>query len=77
MRTLSKHLMLIICSIAPLATFAQQAAPDWMQETLFRSGKMMTVVLCVAVILVGLAIWMWRLDRRIGRMEKDLKKGVH
>lgn len=49
-------------------TFAQ-GSPAWLEETMFRSGKINVVVAVVAVILAGLATWMFRMDRRIARME--------
>ncbi|MBL7962599.1 MAG: hypothetical protein JNM31_02030 [Flavobacteriales bacterium] len=63
-----------LCSIpaALLAggTFAQSQTPDWLQETLFHSGKINTVVAVVALVLVGLAIWMAAFDRRLTKLEK-------
>lgn len=55
------------------STFAQGAAPGWLEETMFRSGKINVVVAVVTVILAGLAIWMFRMDRRVKRMEDRTK----
>ncbi len=52
------------------ATFAQ--APSWLEETMFRSGKINVVVAVVAVILAGLAAWMFMMDRKLRRMEDGI-----
>ena len=58
----------IVLLLAPLATFAS-AAPSWVENTLYASGKMNTVLAVVMVIVVGILIWLFKLDRRIKRME--------
>ena len=65
---------LLFCTLSAAGTFAQQPAPDWLEETLYSSGKINTVIAVVAVLLIGLAVWLFRMDHRIERMEKDLKK---
>lgn len=54
------------------ATFAQ--APSGMEETMFSSGKINVVVAVVAVILAGLAVWMFVMDRKIKKMEERMKQ---
>ena len=61
--------------LLPMSTFAASEAPGWLEETMFASGKINTVVMVVSVVLIGLAIWMFSLDRKIGKMEKGIKKG--
>jgi type IV secretory pathway VirB2 component (pilin) len=48
---------------------AQDAAPSWLEHTLHGNGKINTVVAVVAIIILGLGIWMWRMDRRLRAME--------
>lgn len=55
-------------------TSAAQGGPDWLVDTLYASGKINTVIAVVAVILLGLAFWLIRLDRRIARLEKPSMK---
>lgn len=66
-----------LCAIMALSsgTFAQSSAPAWLEETLFSSGKINAVVTVVAVILVGLIIWLVRMDRRVAHMERSAGKG--
>jgi hypothetical protein len=66
-----KPLMAIMVLMAsPLSTFAASEVPGWLQERMFASGKINTVVLVVGVVLIGIAIWMFALDRRIGKLER-------
>lgn len=74
MRTLRRLPALLIGSLSVAGTFAQQPAPDWLEETMYHSGKINTVIAVVSVLLVGLAVWLFSMDRRIRTMEQDLKK---
>lgn len=65
-----KRLMLVMGTLAPLSTFAQQQAPGWMVDGMYGSGKINTVILVVAAVLVGLAVWMFTLDRRLNKLQK-------
>jgi hypothetical protein len=56
--------------LLPLSTFAATEAPGWLEERMFSSGKMGTVVMVVSVVLIGIAIWMFALDRRIENLER-------
>ena len=47
-----------------------QAAPNWLETTLYGNGKINVVVVVVSIIILGIGIWMWRMDRRIRLMEK-------
>ena len=42
-------------------------------KTMFASGKINTVVMVVGAVLIGIAIWMFVLDQRIGKLEKNAK----
>jgi len=65
---------LLIGTLSAAGTFAQQPAPAWLEETMYSSGKINTVVALVAVLLIGLAAWLFSMDRRIHKMEQELKK---
>ncbi|MDX9750525.1 MAG: hypothetical protein RBT71_05545 [Flavobacteriales bacterium] len=56
---------------AATGAFAQ-AAPSWVEDGLYGGGKMNAVVAVVAVILLGMGLWLWRQDRRIARMERRI-----
>ncbi len=57
-----------------VSTFAASETPAWLEEKMFASGKINTVVMVVGVVLIGIAIWMFALDRRIGKLEKNVGK---
>ncbi len=57
----------------PVSTFAASGTPGWLEETMFASGKINTVVMVVGAVLIGIAIWMFVLDQRIGKLEKNAK----
>jgi hypothetical protein len=61
----------ISATLLAAATFAQ--APSGLEETMFSSGKINVVVAVVAVILAGLAAWMFAMDRKVRRMEQRMK----
>ncbi|MBL7950839.1 MAG: hypothetical protein JNM62_03905 [Flavobacteriales bacterium] len=66
MRTLLSFFLLLTTIIAN----AQNAAPSWLESTLYGSGKINVVVGVVAVIILGIGIWLWRMDRRISNLER-------
>lgn len=72
MRTIVKLTVLLAALTAPAITFAQ-GEPGWLVDTLYGGGKINTVIAVVSVILLGLAFWLFRLDRRIARMEQRTK----
>ncbi|MFZ1685909.1 MAG: hypothetical protein WAU70_00690 [Flavobacteriales bacterium] len=59
---------------APASSFAQGTTPDWLEETMFSSGKINTVVAVVSVVLVGLAVWMFAMDMKLRKLEKRIRK---
>lgn len=58
-----------LLTLKALNSMAQDAAPSWLEHTLHGNGKINTVVAVVAIIILGLGIWMWRMDRRLRAME--------
>ncbi len=69
-----RTLLLLSALIMSLATHAQDAAPSWLEATLYGNGKINVVLIVVGVIILGIGAWMFTLDRKLGRMEERLKK---
>ncbi|HRH70260.1 MAG: hypothetical protein JNL43_13090 [Flavobacteriales bacterium] len=67
MRTLLSFLSIL----SAVVTNAQNAAPSWLESTLYGSGKINAVVAVVAIIILGIGLWMWRMDRRVTNMERN------
>ncbi len=66
--------MFIAASLFSAATFAQQSQESGLVETMYKSGKINSVMAVVAVLIAGLAAWMFVMDRKVRRMEKDMNK---
>jgi hypothetical protein len=60
--------------IVALAGLRMQAA-DGMEEYFYESGKIKVVIGVAFIVLVGLIAYIWRLDRRVSRMEEQQKGG--
>jgi CcmD family protein len=51
--------------------FAQQSQPVEMADALRSSGKIYVVIITVAIIFIGLAIYLFSIDRRLKKIEKE------
>ena len=74
MRTIGNTVAAVILAALPGYSFATSTAPGWLEETMYASGKINTVVAVVAAVLIGLAVWMFLMDRNVRRMEDRMKK---
>lgn len=73
-QTIVKTLTTVMALLAfTVSTFAASEVPAWLEEKMFASGKINTVVMVVGVVFIGIAIWMFALDRRIGKLERKEK----
>ena len=69
MRTLATLPLFLLAGLAS----AQNAAPGWLEQTLYGNGKINVVVAVVAVIILGIGIWLWRMDRRLTILERNTR----
>jgi len=60
--------MLVLSSISALA---QQTESVAMADTFRSDGKIYVVITVVAIILIGLLVYLISLDKKIGKMEKE------
>ncbi|MGZ3929005.1 MAG: CcmD family protein [Mucilaginibacter sp.] len=67
MKRFSIFLCLVVCN---LAAFAQQPANVEMADAMRSSGKIYVVIATIAIIFVGLAIYLFSIDRRLNKIEK-------
>jgi CcmD family protein len=67
MKTLS-FLLLLMLAFVPV--FAQQTNDVEMADVLRSSGKIYVVVTIIAVVFIGLAIYLFSIDRRLKKLEK-------
>ncbi len=62
-------LLVFLFSLLSLSGFAQGAEVE-MADTLRANGKIYIVVICVAIILVGMIVYLFAIDRRLKMLEK-------
>lgn len=65
---------LTVLFFTTLIAHAQSGAPSWLEESLYGNGKINAVIAVVAIIIIGLGIWMFRMDGKLTRMERMIKK---
>ncbi len=66
-----KHtLFLMVFLLSVIAASAQQGQVE-MADTLRSNGKIYIVVAVCLTILVGLFLYVWNVDRKISRLEKE------
>lgn len=72
MKALKSLFLLILFVLVHSVNLLAQSEPEMADQ--FRSdGKIYVVVTVIALVFTGLAIWLFRLDRRIRKMENEHK----
>lgn len=72
---LFKIVALIVLFFSSLESFCQSNEKVEMADILRQDGKIYTVVFGLVVVLTAMIILLIRVDRRIFRLEKQVKKG--
>ena len=75
MRTIIRLLVFTTAAFLSEATFAQDGQQSWLVETMYKSGKINTVIAIVAMLLAGLTAWMFLMDRKLRKMEQQQRSG--
>ena len=70
MKKIHKTLVTLILSLLHFSLFAQQEVE--MADTLRSEGKIYVVVAIMLVIFVGLIGYLFRMDRKVSRLEKKI-----
>ncbi|HEY4196271.1 MAG TPA: CcmD family protein [Mucilaginibacter sp.] len=66
-----KKLLILFClAFCSVAVFAQQTNNVEMADTMRSSGKIYVVIAIISIIFVGLAIYLFAIDRRLKKIEK-------
>ncbi len=76
MKMLKKYasfLLAFLWLLLGIPAFAQNPTDVEMADQLRADGKIYVVVAVVTIILVGLLVFLFLLDRKIGRLEKQVK----
>ena len=69
-----KHCFLIFLLLSSVDTFSQANEKVEMADFLRQDGKIYTVVFGLVVILTAMIVLLIRVDRKIFRLEKEMKK---
>jgi len=67
---MKKLSFLILFLLSCTAVFAQADASVEMADTMRSSGKIYVVIATIAIVFVGLAIYLFSIDRRLKKLEK-------
>jgi CcmD family protein len=68
---MKKILLFALLLLSYVTTFAQQAQPVEMADELRQSGKIYVVIAVIVVIFIGLAFYLFAIDRRLKKIEKE------
>lgn len=70
MNSLKRIVLMLICMINAVALFAQGTDVK-MADTMRSNGRIYVVVAVVLTILIGLILYVIRIDRKLSKLEKD------
>jgi hypothetical protein len=75
---MKKWILILFANVFVISVLAQQEAGETveMADAIRASGKIYVVVLVVTVILIGLILYLIRLDKKVSRLEKDLSAKI-
>ena len=68
---MKKLLVLILLILNWIAVFAQNSEKPEMADVFRSSGKIYVVVATIVIIFIGLAIYLFSIDRRLKKIEKE------
>ena len=75
---MKKWILILFSNLMAFSVLAQQETGETieMADALRASGKIYVVVLVVTVILLGLILYLIRLDKKVSRLEKNLSDKI-
>ncbi|WP_214071054.1 CcmD family protein [Mucilaginibacter sp. dw_454] len=68
---MKRSLIVILFLLSFVSAFAQQPNQIEMADTFRSSGKIYVVIATIVIIFIGLAIYLFSIDRRLKKIEKD------
>lgn len=68
---MKKIFVLAFLLLSYTALFAQQNQPVEMADVMRSSGKIYVVIATITIIFIGLAIYLFSIDRRLKKIEKE------
>lgn len=71
MKSLKKIILLLLIAFNAVLVFAQDNKPVEMADVMRSNGKIYVVVAICLTILIGLFLYVWNVDRKISKLEKE------
>ncbi|WP_299499184.1 CcmD family protein [Mucilaginibacter sp.] len=68
---MKKFIILAVMLVSFVTAFAQQSQTVEMADTFRSSGKIYVVIAVIVIIFIGLAIYLFSIDRRLKKIEKE------
>jgi CcmD family protein len=68
---MKKSVILFLFLLSFVTTFAQQTHTVEMADAFRSSGKIYVVIATIVIIFIGLAIYLFSIDRRLKKIEKE------
>ena len=69
---LMKKLLILLClTLTNFSVFAQASGGTEMADAMRSSGKIYVVIATISIIFIGLAIYLFSIDRRLKKIEKE------
>lgn len=68
---MKRYFITLVLLFVSSLLFAQNAQPTEMADAFRSQGKIYVVIATIAIIFVGLAIYLVMIDRRLRKIEKD------
>jgi CcmD family protein len=68
---MKKFFVLLCVVLFNIAAFAQQTSNVEMADTMRSSGKIYVVIGVICIVFIGLAIYLFSIDRRLKKIEKE------
>ncbi len=68
---MKKLSVLLLLTLSSIAAFAQENSGNGMANEFYKSGRIYVVITTITVIFVGLAIYLFSIDRRLKKIEKS------
>jgi len=66
-----KKLSILLClTLSSIAALAQAQSGTGMADEFYKSGRIYVVIATISIIFVGLAIYLFSIDRRLKKIEK-------
>lgn len=66
--------LFVLFTVIAAPVLAQQSVDDKLFESLHGHGSFNVVFAVLAIILSGVLFALWRLDRKVSKLEKEIKK---